>query len=257
MSRSNLLSDVDLAALLCSRVCHDIISPVGAITNGLEVLDDEDDEAMKEIALDLVRRSARTAGAKLQFCRMAFGASGSAGAHIDVTEAEQVARGFVGEEKIRLVWDAPRETRPKSEVKLLLNMMLVAMAGIPRGGEVTVTMDGEIFSAVAVGDHAKLPEKPAQLLRDEVAGEDIDPRLVQVYYMKRIAEDLGYHVDMSIEEKTVSLIARPVGEVSVDCVQELDDGLETDREPSLEDLLGESRAGDAVEASVARDNTRD
>jgi len=240
------LTDVDLAALLCSRVCHDIISPVGAITNGLEVLDDEDDESMKEIALDLVRRSAKTAGAKLQFCRMAFGASGSAGAHIDVTEAEQVARAFVGDEKVQLEWNAPRETRPKSQVKLLLNMMLVAMAGIPRGGVVSVSLEGELFSAIAVGDHAKLPEKPAQLLRGEVAAEDIDPRLVQVYYMMRIADQLGYEVEMTYEERKVSVVARPKavrGDVGADAVDAGSEGLVLTEDAEVSD---QAPAGDGV-----------
>jgi histidine phosphotransferase ChpT len=129
------LSDLDLAALLCSRVCHDVISPVGAIANGLELMDDpETDAAMRATALDMVRSSAKTATAKLKFCRIAFGASGSAGAHIDLGEAAEVARDFVGNEKIKLDWQAPRENRPKAEVKLLLNMLLLAMAGIPRGG---------------------------------------------------------------------------------------------------------------------------
>src|SRR5512134_174684 len=87
------LSDLDLAALLCSRVCHDIISPVGAIANGLELMDDpETDAAMRATALDMVRSSAKTATAKLKFCRIAFGASGSAGAHIDLGEAAETAR---------------------------------------------------------------------------------------------------------------------------------------------------------------------
>ena len=107
------MSDLDLAALLCSRVCHDVISPVGAIANGLEVLEDEDDENMKKMAMDLVRKSARQASAKLQFCRIAFGAAGSAGAMIDMGEAGDVARAFVGEEKVKLDWQAPRETRPE------------------------------------------------------------------------------------------------------------------------------------------------
>ena len=68
MSSLLLLSDMDLSALLVSRVCHDVISPVGAIANGLEVLEDEDDEEMKKVAMDLVRRSAKQASAKLQFC---------------------------------------------------------------------------------------------------------------------------------------------------------------------------------------------
>src|SRR5688572_28092210 len=103
------LSDLDLAALLCSRVCHDVISPVGAIANGLELFDDpEMDADTKETALDMVRASAKTASAKLKFCRIAFGAAGSAGASIDMSEAGEVARAFVGEEKVKLDWRAPR-----------------------------------------------------------------------------------------------------------------------------------------------------
>ncbi|WP_137387597.1 histidine phosphotransferase ChpT [Rhodoligotrophos defluvii] len=209
MSDKPLLSDLDLAALLCSRVCHDIISPVGAITNGLEVLDDEDDEAMKEIALDLIRRSAKTASAKLRFCRMAFGASGSAGAYLDLTEAEEVARGFIGEEKVKLAWDAPRETRPKAEAKLLLNLLMVALLGIPRGGQVTVRLDGDEFAAIAEGEGAKLPEKPLRLFQGEVPVEEIDPRLVQVYYAMRIAEEIGCSLDMRLEGTTFMVTARP------------------------------------------------
>src|SRR5881296_2326636 len=85
---------LDLAALLCSRVCHDLISPVGAIVNGLEVLDDAKNPDDREFALDLIRKSARNASAKLQFCRLAFGAAGSAGAQIDTGDAEKMSRGF-------------------------------------------------------------------------------------------------------------------------------------------------------------------
>ena len=98
---------LDLAALLCSRVCHDLISPVGAIVNGLEVLEEEKDEATKEFALDLIKRSANTASAKLQFCRIAFGAAGSAGAQIDLGDAESIARGFLEDEKTKLDLESP------------------------------------------------------------------------------------------------------------------------------------------------------
>ena len=99
---------LDLAALLCSRVCHDLISPVGAIVNGLEVLEEEKDEATKTFALDLIKKSAGTASAKLQFCRIAFGAAGSAGAQIDLGDAESIARGFLEDEKTKLDWNLPR-----------------------------------------------------------------------------------------------------------------------------------------------------
>ena len=122
MSESSIEA-LDLAALLCSRVCHDLISPVGAIVNGLEVLEEEKDEATKVFALDLIKKSAGTASAKLQFCRIAFGAAGSAGAQIDLGDAETIARGFLEDEKTKLAWNLRGRCSPKNRVKLLLNML--------------------------------------------------------------------------------------------------------------------------------------
>ncbi len=205
------LSDLDLAALLCSRVCHDIISPVGAIANGLELMDDPDVDAdMKATALDMVRNSAKTATAKLKFCRIAFGASGSAGAQIDMGEAGEMAKAFVGEEKIRLDWQAPRENRPKAEVKLLLNMMMLAMAGIPRGGVVTVTVDGRRFAVKAQGERAKVPQAMADVLTGVAAIETLDARMVQPYYSKLLAQSAGLSLGMAMEgEDIVAIIAQP------------------------------------------------
>src|ERR1700757_3878253 len=124
---------LDLAALVCSRVCHDLISPVGAIVNGLEVLEEDKDEETKVFALDLIKKSAETASAKLQFCRIAFGAAGSAGAQIDLGDAEKVARGLLADDKTTIVWNLPRELLPKNRAKLLLNMLLIAVGTIPRG----------------------------------------------------------------------------------------------------------------------------
>ena len=155
------LDALDLAALLCSRVCHDVINPVGAIVNGLEVLDDENDPSMKAFALDLIKKSSRTASARLQFARIAFGAAGSAGAAIDLGDAENVARGFIHDDKVALTWTAPRLLMPKNKVKLLLNLLVVATSTIPRGGAIasTVTGDAETaaFDIVATGPHSRVP----------------------------------------------------------------------------------------------------
>ena len=207
MSSLLLLSDMDLSALLVSRVCHDVISPVGAIANGLEVLEDEDDEEMKKVAMDLVRRSAKQASAKLQFCRIAFGAAGSAGAHVDMNEAGDLARGFVGEEKVKLDWQAPRETRPKAEVKLVLNMLLMGMSAVPRGGLVTVAGDGNSFTVIATGDGARIPEKTGAVMQGNVEAEELDARLVQPYYAMRLAEQAGFGLSGAAEPGVVTFAA--------------------------------------------------
>ena len=123
---------LELAALLCSRVCHDLISPVGAIVNGLEVLDDNPKPEDREFALDLIRKSAKTASARLQFCRLAFGAAGSAGAQIDLGDAQTMARGHLEDDKTKIAWNLPRVLLAKNRVKLLLNMMVIAQQTIPR-----------------------------------------------------------------------------------------------------------------------------
>jgi histidine phosphotransferase ChpT len=210
MTSTSRLSDLDLAALLCSRVCHDVISPVGAIANGLELMDDpETDAEMRATALDMVRSSAKTATAKLKFCRIAFGAAGSAGALIDMSEAGEVARGFVGEEKVKLEWLAPRENRPKQEVKLLLNMLLMALAGIPRGGVVTVTAEGQNLAVRAKGERAKINEAMAGALSGTADLVTLDARLVQPYYARILADAAGLTLNMHMEsEDTVAILAQ-------------------------------------------------
>ena len=106
MSGAIALEGLDLAALLCSRVCHDLISPVGAIANGLEVMEEGKDEETSKFAMDLIKKSARTASAKLQFCRIAFGAAGSAGAQIDTGDAEKVTRGLMEDEKTKIALES-------------------------------------------------------------------------------------------------------------------------------------------------------
>src|SRR4030088_3801347 len=162
---------IELAALLCSRVCPDLISPVGAIVNGLEVLDDNPKPDDREFALDLIRKSAKTASARLQFCRLAFGAAGSSGAQIDLGDAQTMARGHLEDAKTTIVWNLPRILLPKNRVKLLLNMMVIAQQTIPRGGVLTVDSIGEGegigFRVSAAGLNARMPQNIADLLRSD------------------------------------------------------------------------------------------
>lgn len=205
------IDSLDLAALLCSRVCHDLISPVGAIVNGLEVLDDENDEETKTFALDLIKKSAGTASAKLQFCRIAFGAAGSAGAQIDSGDAEKVARGFLEDEKTKLDWQLPRLLLPKNRVKLLLNMLLVAGQAIPRGGQLSVKPAGEGdsmgFSVTATGTNAKVPPN-ATLITGETGEEPLDAHRIQPFYAGLLAKACGLTASAALEGDAVVIAAR-------------------------------------------------
>lgn len=191
---------LELAALLCSRVCHDLISPVGAIVNGLEVLDDNPKPEDKDFALDLIRKSAKTASARLQFCRLAFGAAGSAGAQIDLGDAQNMAKGHIEDGKTSIVWNLPRLLLPKNRVKLLLNMLVIAQHTIPRGGTLTVDPLGVgeamSFRVTASGLNARLPQNIADLLSSgELAATDAHS--VQPYYTRLLAQACGLKVSLT------------------------------------------------------------
>jgi histidine phosphotransferase ChpT len=221
MTTKALLEDVDLAALLCSRVCHDVISPVGAIANGLEVLEDEDDAEMRQIAFDLIAQSAKAASAKLQFCRMAFGAAGSMGSLIDMGEAGDITKMFIGDEKITLNWNAPRAQRSKSEVKLLLNMVLMGMSSIPRGGDIIVDADDTTLTVKAVGDRAGIPEKMLAVMKGEFEASDLDARLVQVYYAMRLAQEAKAEMTADMSEAAVTFTASVEAKAAEQPIQQI------------------------------------
>jgi histidine phosphotransferase ChpT len=200
---------LELAALLCSRVCHDLISPVGAIVNGLEVLDDNPKPEDREFALDLIRKSAKTASARLQFCRLAFGAAGSSGAQIDLGDAQAMARGHLEDAKTSIAWNLPRVLMPKNRVKLLLNMMVIAQQTIPRGGVLTVDAVGEGegagFRVAASGLNARMPQNIADLLSSGQVS--VDAHAVQPYYTRLLAQACGLSVVLAPEGDAIVVTA--------------------------------------------------
>ncbi len=201
-----VIGALDLAALLCSRVCHDLISPVGAIVNGLEVLEEDKDEETKTFALDLIKKSAGQASAKLQFCRLAFGAAGSAGAQIELGDAEKAARGLIEDGKTTIAWNLPRELVPKNRAKLLLNMLLVASGAIPRGGTLKVDPAGPGYRITASGLNARVTPATAELLSGSPA-HPVDAHAIQPLYTGILARDCGLTVAAAAEGETVVLTA--------------------------------------------------
>jgi histidine phosphotransferase ChpT len=204
MSAAVALDALDLAALLCSRVCHDLISPTGAIVNGLEVLEEkQSDEETKTFALDLIKKSARTASARLQFCRLAFGAAGSSTAQIDLGDAQSMARSFLEDGKTKLVWNLPHVLMPKNRVKLLLNMLIIAGQTIPRGGVMTVDPIGAGdtmgFRIGCVGINARIPQAIPALLAGTSESGGVDAHAIQPFYTGLLARACGVSVDLVAE----------------------------------------------------------
>lgn len=211
MTEPTALGDLDLAALVSSRICHDVINPVSAISNGLEMIEEEQDADMREAAMDLIRKSAFQASAKLQFARLAFGAAGSAGAEIDLRDAEKVARDFVqGTGKHEVVWEGPPVTLPKNKVKLLLNLVALGIVALPRGGALNVEIAGSppevTFTVHAKGEAARLTDQ-VKILLSGANGVAVDAHSIQPYYASRVAAAAGMTVTVETSEGEVELKA--------------------------------------------------
>jgi histidine phosphotransferase ChpT len=195
------MNPVELASLLCSRLCHDLMSPVGALNNGIELLADEDDPEMREKCLELLADSARASANKLKFFRLAFGAAGGFGEEIDTHEAEVALEGLFGAEKrIELGWVVKDEKLPKDAVKLLLNLAMLAGDALVRGGRLDVgaeKREGEVELAVRA-DGPRILLDPA--LRNTLAnGADgaIEPRAAGAWLAHRLVTDAGGAIQLS------------------------------------------------------------
>ncbi|MGE0698032.1 MAG: histidine phosphotransferase ChpT [Hyphomicrobiaceae bacterium] len=204
-------TDLELAALISSKICHDVINPVGAIYNGLEILNEEDDAEAKSYALDVIRNVTEQASARLQFARFAFGAAGSAGSVIDLSTAEQISRGFVGKGKHKLAWKGPAGHLAKDRAKLLLNLVASAMNALPRGGEITVELKGPLdnasFTVRCRGTGARPPHHLIEFL-SAAPSVPLDTQTIQPYYTARLAENARMKLEVLKDGSDIVLAAK-------------------------------------------------
>ncbi len=205
-------SDLELAALISSKICHDVIGPVGAINNGFQILDEDKDEESRSYALDIIRNVAELASAKLQFARFAYGAAGSAGSTIDLQTAEQISRGVVEQGKHKLVWSCPPGQMTKDRAKLLLNMVAASITALPRGGEIAVKVTGEYdaptFQIRCSGQSARPPHHLPEFLAGEMK-EALHALTIQPYYTCRLARQCSMSLTVVKDEADIVLTAAP------------------------------------------------
>ena len=202
----------DLAAMLCSRICHDLINPVGAIGNGLEVLADPSQGEMAPFARDLIANSAKQAQAKLEFARLAFGASSTAGTEFDTRECERVGKILFEIEKADLDWTVAPMLLPKNKAKMLMNMLLVASQAVPRGGLVKVAVEGEAgvesFHISATGQKVLMPSGVELLVAADVE-HGVDARGIQPFYTGLLARLSGMVLNLALADEEFTFTAVP------------------------------------------------
>jgi len=175
------------------------------------VLEGEQDEEMRAVAMELIKKSANSASARLQFCRLAFGAAGSFGASIDTADAEKAARDIFAAGRTSLHWIAARRLASRNSVKLLLNLCLIANSAVPRGGVITVDLsDGQgqmPMRVEAKGMNARLSQAAADILVNPIPTEAIDGHSIQLYFTTLLARECQATLNVSTSQDAVTLTA--------------------------------------------------
>ena len=199
------MNSADFASLLCSRLCHDLVSPVGSLYNGVELLADETDPDMRQRCMELLADSARQTANKLKFYRLAFGAAGGFGETVDTREAQTSLEAlFSGERRIELDWQVGSQTLPKGAVKMLLNLAMIAGDALLRGGRLLIVSEmREGATEVVVraeGPRVLLDKELTAALKGETAEADLTSRAAAAYLVRLLADEAGIELNVMEEE---------------------------------------------------------
>ena len=199
---------LDLASLLCSRLCHDLLSPVGALSNGLELLSEEKDPAMRERCFELLEQSARSSADKLKFFRLAFGAAGGFGESVPVAEPKALIEALVGNKhRIEITWGIASDSLPKPAVKTLLNLALIAIESLVRGGTLDIAAevrDGASEIAVrAAGPRIAFDPIVGKALEGKLAPGELASRNAPAAMLASLATAMGGQLQFALTEEAL------------------------------------------------------
>ena len=196
-------NSLDLASMLCSRLCHDMLSPVGALSNGLELFADEKDPGMRAKIVELLEQSAKTSADKLKFFRLAFGAAGGFGDLVPVDEAKAVIEALIGNNgRIEARWALSGNALPKPAIKLLLNLALIGIEALVRGGTLDLgaeLRDGESEIVIrAAGPRIAFDPLVGKALDGSLAPGDLSSKTAPSVMIRELAESLGGTVQVAL-----------------------------------------------------------
>lgn len=202
------MNKTDFAGLLCSRLCHDLVSPVGAINNGIELLVDENNADMQEQIIELIQQSARQTSNKLQFFRLSFGLGGGFGMSISIDEARRALTGVFDPDKVQMDWQTTVNALPKEWMKIILNMALVAGEAIIGNGSLTLSIDNEDETRLratitAEGQRLILQDSQRSALVEDIDLLEADPKSIPLAMARLIAQQEGLTLDLdeSVEQQ--------------------------------------------------------
>lgn len=199
---------IDLAGLLCSRLCHDLLSPIGALSNGLELLADESDPEMRRRCFDLVEQSARASADKLQFFRIAFGAGGAPGESMASDEARALVAALAGE-RVTVNWEANGQALPRPAVKALLNLALIGIEALVRGGTLDIAAErhGGASEIVvrASGPRLAFDAALGRALDGSLPAAELSSRTAAAEMLRRLAGEAGGGVQYALDDDALVL----------------------------------------------------
>lgn len=215
------MADIDLVAMLCSRLCHDLVGPISAVANGVEVLQDDDTD-MRDAAIDLLAHSSELAANRIKFYRLAFGASGGEGVMISLRDARTTVVDFLSDSRVELRWpdDSVDDSAglSKDGLKLLLNMILIVAESMPRGGDLEVSIapedDNVRVAVVAVTDRLAFSDVANACFSDGEMPEEVPAKASPVLLAMELAQAAKTEVRASVSADTLTLLASPAHKTS-------------------------------------------
>lgn len=212
----NHIETTRILELLASKICHDLISPVGAVSNGVEILEELGPEAGEDVT-SLIEYSATQAASKLKAMRMVYGLGGGD----DNIKLEDVHKTFgdfiVGEARISQDWDPYMEhgiDARKGLAKALLSCLMLCIEGLPKGGEIRVIPDGDALVVRGEGDNAKFKDGYTDSLNHDVHTSQLDPKLIHAYVTGLIAQSYGFEIQAEEPDSNIICLRLTVSTVS-------------------------------------------
>jgi len=197
-SRKNLLA-TDLASLISSRICHDLISPIGALNTAIEVLDDTESKEMHEDALKLIKLAASEASAKLSYLRIALGTNSKSKDVMNLDKLKLITENMFNTEKFSFNWDMSEIKLEKSIARILLNILMLAIQSIPRGGKITIKIEEKYDKLKLVtsanGIKSRLDKQTEDAFKGTIPSEEIDGRVIQSYFTRILIDDLNGQIE--------------------------------------------------------------